>query len=351
MAPRTRVLNAIARQGYDRIPAWYQATPEFERKMEAALGVASLETVNERLGVDLRFVTADWCGPKRRTFEDGSWEGAYGERYKMIPYEGGAFPEAVHLPFAEANSLSDLKSHRFPAPDDYDYSTIARQCRQAEPYARVFGHAGILDCMNGIARSRGVQRVYMDVGQQHPVFLELVERRFACDLGRARRALEAAAGDIEIVYCGEDLGQQLGPVISPRTFDRLFADKYAQFFELAHRYGAKAMMHSCGGVRPFIPRLIELGLDILDVVQVGAADMDIDELAAEFGERICFSGSMCVQTILPTLSETQVRAEVRRRLRLFPDGGLLLAPSHSIQVGTPVKNVIAMYEEAGAMSA
>ena len=58
---------------------------------------------------------------------------------------------------------------------------------------------------------------------------------------------------------------------------------------------------------------------------------------------------MCVQTLLPNLSETEVRHEVRRRLDLFPDGGLLLAPSHAIQVGTPVRNVIALYDEAGSL--
>ena len=38
-------------------------------------------------------------------------------------------------------------------------------------------------------------------------------------------------------------------MFSPRTFDRLFRPFMQQYFDLAHKYGARAMMHSCGSVR------------------------------------------------------------------------------------------------------
>jgi len=101
------------------------------------------------------------------------------------------------------------------------------------------------------------------------------------------------------VLCGEDLGTKRGPIISLRSFDRLFAPHFAEYFKMVHRYGARVLMHSCGSVRAFIPRLIEMGLDVLDVVQVAAQGMAIDGLKRDFGHGIVFSGTMCVQTILP----------------------------------------------------
>jgi uroporphyrinogen decarboxylase len=109
------------------------------------------------------------------------------------------------------------------------------------------------------------------------------------------------------------------------------------------------MMHSCGSVRAFIPRLIELGLDILDVVQPTAAGMDIRELATEFGDRLCFAGSMCVQTTLPFGTTDDICHEVKLRQELFQDGGLILGPTHHIQVDTPLENVLAMYRCAGSL--
>jgi len=119
---------------------------------------------------------------------------------------------------------------------------------------------------------------------------------------------------------------------------------------MVHRYGAKTMMHSCGSVRMFIPRLIELGLDILDVVQVSAAGMDIRELRSEYGDHLCFCGSMDVQGFLVTGTVEDIKQEVKLRQELFPDGGLILGPSHTIEPDVPLENILAMYRAAGSLS-
>jgi uroporphyrinogen-III decarboxylase len=41
--------------------------------------------------------------------------------------------------------------------------------------------------------------------------------------------------------------------------------------------------------------------------------------------------------------------EVRRRVELFADGGLIFGPSHQIQEDAPTENIIAMYETAGGI--
>ena len=86
---------------------------------------------------------------------------------------------------------------------------------------------------------------------------------------------------------------------------------------MVHRHGARVMMHCCGSVRGLLPRLIDLGLDILDVVQVSADGMDIRELHAEFGRNLAFCGTMCVQTMLPRMNVAQVAEAVRYRRELF----------------------------------
>ena len=109
------------------------------------------------------------------------------------------------------------------------------------------------------------------------------------------------------------------------------------------------MLHSCGSVYSFIPNLIEIGLDILDVVQTSAKNMEIGKLSKEFGKDICFCGTMDVQQVLINMTPKQVEEEVKLRQRLFPDGGLILGPSHAIQPGTPMENIIAMYRTAGSL--
>jgi uroporphyrinogen decarboxylase len=139
-------------------------------------------------------------------------------------------------------------------------------------------------------------------------------------------------------------------LISPRTFDRLFRPFMQAYFDLAHKYGARAMMHSCGSVRDLIPRFVDMGLDILDVVQVDAAGMSIRELHREFHGKIVLRGTMSVQSTLPFGSLDDVRREVALRQQLYADGGLIIGPTHAIQPLTPVGNVVEMYRAIGSLA-
>ncbi|MDY6877382.1 MAG: uroporphyrinogen decarboxylase family protein [Chloroflexota bacterium] len=312
-------------------------------------GVSDHIALLESLGDDFRTVGPAWCGPELDTFPDGSWEGWWGERYANISFGAGVYPEAVYLPFKDVKDVDELKDLHFPIADWFDYSTIKTQCEQYADYAIVFGNPGYLDFINGIARCRGVEQVLMDIGYKDPVFVALMDQRYQFFYEMTERTLQAAKGLVDIVHVGEDFGTQHGLLISPRTFDTLFAERYKEFFAMVHRYGARVMMHSCGSVRKLIPRFIEIELDILDVVQVAAAGMDIRELHREFGDRLCFCGSVCVQTTLPFGSVEDVRREVELRQKLFPRGGLFLGPTHAIQVGTLLENILAMYRSAGSL--
>jgi len=352
MNSRERMRSALERKGYDRIPVHHEGTPEVNAMLRKHFSVSDDLALIGVLGDDWRYVAPAFIGPERRRFPDGSIEGLWGERYAEIPYGDGlgTYPEAVYLPFAEIDDPAQLKGYPFPSADWYDYSSIHEQCRAVGNYAVFYGGAGSLDFMNGIARCRGVQKVLFDVATEDPVYRVLVEQRFQFFYETMERALQAAQGQIDIVHCGEDLGTQRGPIISLRAFERLFAPYYAQYFELAHRYGARALMHSCGSVREFIPRLIEMGLDILDVVQVAAEGMALDGLKRDFGRDLAFSGTMCVQSILPFGTVADVERETRWRMELFSDGGLILGPTHAIQIFTPLENILAMYRTAGSLA-
>ncbi len=72
-------------------------------------------------------------------------------------------------------------------------------------------------------------------------------------------------------------------------------------------------------------------------------------LQRDFGSRLTFCGTLCVQTTLAFGTENDVCREVERRKKLFPDGGLFLGPTHAIQVGTPLENILALYRTAGSL--
>jgi uroporphyrinogen-III decarboxylase len=96
-------------------------------------------------------------------------------------------------------------------------------------------------------------------------------------------------------------------------------------------------------VDPIIPDLIEIGLDILNPIQPMA--MNPVRLKNEFGRDLCFWGSLDIQQTLPFGTPEQVKEEVLTRLQTIgKDGGLLIGPTHNLQLDTPLENFWAMVE-------
>jgi len=75
--------------------------------------------------------------------------------------------------------------------------------------------------------------------------------------------------------------------------------------------------------------------------------MEPEKLKRDFGDKLCFHGAVDVQQTLPYGTSKDVRAEVRQRIAtLGKGGGYILCSTHNIQAGTPLENILAMYDEA-----
>jgi len=352
MNSRERVLGAFNRTGFDRIPVKHEGTPEINQMIMDHYGLSNMEQLLRVVGDDFRYVDPVYTGPELRKFEDGSVEGYWGERYRYAEFDGGKYLEASYLPYLNIQCVEELDRSHFPSAQWFDYSTVKQQCLRLseEGYAICFGTAGDMDFINSIARARGTEQVLIDLITDNPVYLELMDARFRFYYEMHKCALIAAEGMIDFTHIGEDLGTQTAQVIGFDIFEKHFAPKFEKYFNMVHSYGARTMMHMCGCVRAFLPRLIDLGLDVYDVVQPATPDMDIAVLQKDFGERLTFCGSVCVQSTIAFGSKDDVVKEVERRKRLFPEGGLFLGPSHAIQVGSPLENIIALYKTAGSLT-
>jgi uroporphyrinogen decarboxylase len=188
-----------------------------------------------------------------------------------------------------------------------------------------------------------------------PEFVEaLLEKITDIAMVLDRVGLEATAKYLQIFkISGDDFGMQTGPLYSPKTFRTLFLPHLRRRWKAAREYldqvnpSIQILFHSCGGIRPLIPDLLDIGLQILDPVQPRAHGMDSAGLKQEFGDRLTFHGGVDEQHVLPFGTEVEVEEEVCLRLRSFgPGGGYILAPSHFVQADTPPANIVAMCRAA-----
>ncbi|MDW8100530.1 MAG: uroporphyrinogen decarboxylase family protein [Anaerolineae bacterium] len=108
------------------------------------------------------------------------------------------------------------------------------------------------------------------------------------------------------------------------------------------------MHHDDGDMRPLLPALTEMGIDILNPIQWRCGNWDLAMLKAEYGKHLCFHGAVDNQQTLPFGTPEDVQAEVRHLIAtLSCDGtGFIIGPCHNLQPITPIENIIALYEAA-----
>jgi len=347
---RERVRRALNRKPTDRAPVDWWGTPEAEAAVRARLG-ADFEQMLKALGVDLRYVTPKYAGPPLPRYPDGSWEDVWRVRRAPVRAGGGSYDEVVCSPLADCDDEAGLEAWSWPSADWYDYAGVRGECERHAGYAIVLGGDRLnrTTFLHLAMYLRGMEQGFLDIAERPKFVRRLFEKVGAFFLEMNRRMFEAAEGRADIFLMGDDFGTQRGLLISPAAWRELIAPHLAAQCALAHRRGLRVMHHSCGAIRELIPDLIEVGVDILNPVQVRAAGMNPVELKRDFGDRLCFHGGVDVQQTLPRGTPAAVRAETAERIRVLGDGGgYILAPTHNFQWDVPVDNILAMYAEAGS---
>ncbi len=164
-----------------------------------------------------------------------------------------------------------------------------------------------------------------------------------------RRMMDEVGDILDVWVYWDDLSSQTGPLINPKWYEKNLMPLHRRLFDFVKsRTKAKIFFHCCGAARPWIPYLIDVGVDILNPVQISAEGMDPIELKRDFGRDIVFWGGACnPQGALAFGSPEDVANEVRHNIdALAPGGGFILGNVHNIQNLVPGENIIAMFDTA-----
>jgi len=189
---------------------------------------------------------------------------------------------------------------------------------------------------------RGLEQLLTDLIEDPDLADAILEIPYRYHLAAAETL---ARMGVDMIWLGDDVGHQQGMLISPRHWRRFFKPRMAHIIERLKAINPqlKVAYHTDGCVYEVIPELIEIGLDVLNPVQPAA--MDPVRLKREYGKELCFWGSIDEQYTLPFGTPDEVRREVLDRVAtLGAGGGLILAPTHHLQLDTPLGNFWAMVE-------
>jgi uroporphyrinogen decarboxylase len=195
-------------------------------------------------------------------------------------------------------------------------------------------------------RLRGMEDAMLDIAGDPELASEMFGRCADFAIGLSEQA--CSRYPLDWLWTGDDVAGQRGLMISPRAWRTLIKPHLARVFAVGKAHGLPVAFHCCGALRPIIPDLIEIGMDVLNPVQSLCPGMDPISLKQEFGAQIAFMGGVDTQELLPNGSALDVRRETERLLEGMTagGGGYILAASHTISPETPVENIFAMYEAA-----
>lgn len=166
-------------------------------------------------------------------------------------------------------------------------------------------------------------------------------------LGTLSRVCQAVGDVVDIIRFGDDLGTDGGPFMAPALYRRLFKPRHKLMCEYVKAHSRMhTFLHSCGSIYRLLPDLIDAGFEIINPVQITAAEMAPEKLKAEFGSDITFWGGGCdTRQVLNRGTPTEVRDHVRRQVEaLAPGGGFVFNTVHNILPDVPPENIEAMFE-------
>jgi len=340
MNSRERILAAINHQPVDRIPTDIWCTGEVHKKLADHFG--DWATAARELQIDgIAGVGAKYVGPPG---PEGCDE--WGNRNRLMQYEGGAYWEQCHHALAHAQTCDDILAYRWLKAEWYDVSEMRAHAFEArKTHAVTCGYMAPFYFHNKL---RGLEQSLMDPYEYPELTHLLLQKLSDYFYDYHRKMFEACEGLIDICQVTDDLGSQTGPMMSLDMYREFYKPHHERFCNLCKEFGIKIFHHDDGSCREFLPDLIGMGVDILNPVQHNCPGMECDGLKRDFGKKLCFHGGIDNQKVLPFGTPEDVRAEVRACIdTLAADGtGYILAPCHNIQPVSPIENILAMYDEA-----
>jgi uroporphyrinogen decarboxylase len=343
MNSKQRVHAALRHQPVDRVPIfmWYHP--------------ATAQAMAESLEIPVDLLPLAVC--------DDIHQRWIGNNYAMEgithPHEGeghrdcwgidwvreGAFNQIVKSPLQDA-SAEALQAYQWPCTQ---IDTLLEPMKPILPLAdEYFIGCDISPCIFELyVRLRGMDQALLDLLDQPETTADFLG---ACSRFEQQLA-EAACTQLPLdwLWLGDDAGSQAAMLMSPRTWRQLVKPRLAEIINVARRHQLPVAFHSCGAIRPIIPDLIEIGVNVLNPLQGNCPGMNPAELKQEFGDKLAFMGGLDTQQLLPHGSATEVRRATENLIETMTSdgGGYILAAAHTIPPETPLANIFAMYEAAG----
>lgn len=284
-----------------------------------------------------------WCSPEVMA---DSWKHPKGKPMFDVKGEEKLNSLSQAGVFADYDDCRQVEAFDWPNADYLDFEPARKLIQKASDKNLAVVGGMWMAFFHVLCDFFGMENYFIKM-HTHPEVVEAAtEKLVDFYLEANQKCLKALAGEIDVMFFGNDLGSQLDLLISPDAFRRFILPSFRRIVNQAKSYGLKVMLHSCGSISKIIPDLIDIGVDALHPLQAKAAGMSAAELSREYGNDILFVGGVDTQALLPFSTPEQIRDEVRKLKDTF-GSRYIVSPSHeALLSNVPIENAIAMRDAA-----
>jgi len=239
--------------------------------------------------------------------------------------------------------LSRYPDYRFPDPErsnglgPIDWNAFAAEIAQQKALGQMtYGDLRHGHTFQQLCDIRGYVDTLMDLNDEEPEVLDLLERLCVFNLSQIRHFLEA---DVDMIRIPEDLGMQTGPMISPNLFRKYIKPLYQRMLAPVRQAGKIIHMHSDGDIRTLVEDIIDGGVDVINLQDLVNG---VDWIGSRFRGKTCVDLDIDRQKITPFGTPVEVDAHVRHCIETIgcKEGGLMLI--YGLYPGVPLENVKAL---------
>lgn len=259
-----------------------------------------------------------------------------------VAHEPSGMEHFTRMHHPMAGFISPRQVLDFPMPDvlaDYRWEGFGQ--RVSETKAR--GLAAVYSAVQIFEPAwylRGLENLLLDMLSDDEMALACLDRMTGIQSALSARA---AAGGVDIIVFGDDVGTQKGMMMNPELWRKWLKPgmKAAIAASKAENPDVVAYYHSDGVIYDIIPDLIEIGVDVLNPVQPECMDPAL--LKMQYGGRLSFWGTIGTQTTMPFGTPADVEDCVKRVIdTVGRGGGLVVAPTHLLEPEVPWENILAL---------
>ena len=243
----------------------------------------------------------------------------------------------MHHPMKSFETMEQMLAYPMPDFTQVDFSPIGKQIDELH----ACGLAAFIwqECTiwETAWYMRGMDMLMLDMAMEDEKAVWLLDQITEKACYRAKIFAKLGA---DIIGLGDDIGMQSTIMMSMEMYQQWLKPRLKKVIEAAKSVNPDVLIsyHSCGFIEPFIPELIDAGVDILNPVQPEC--MDFKSIFEKYQDQISFNGTIGTQRLMPFGTAEDVKREVHCNLSIAgAKGGLFCCPTHMLEPEVPWENI------------